>query len=211
MRVAVCNEASTFKRNKEILFALEGFGLDVFNVGMKEETEENTPLTYIHTGFLAALLLNLGKVDYVIGGCGTGIGFMNSVLQYPGVVCGLIASPLDGWLFSEINQGNCISLPLNKGYGWAGEKNLQLIFEQIFKVSHSRGYPTYRQDSQEASRRVLREVSSLVHLPFHNLIEKLPKEIVTTVLEFENVRELIAPNCPNNQDLLKVVIEQLGR
>ncbi len=42
-------------------------------------------------------------------------------MQYPGVSCGLIADPLDAWLFSMINAGNCISLALNKGYGWAGE------------------------------------------------------------------------------------------
>jgi hypothetical protein len=32
-------------------------------------------------------------VDFVVGGCGTGLGYLNAVMQYPGVVCGHLLSP----------------------------------------------------------------------------------------------------------------------
>lgn len=43
--------------------------------------------------------------------------------------CGLIQSPLDAWLFGQINGGNCISLALNFGYGWATDINLWFVFD----------------------------------------------------------------------------------
>ena len=64
-----------------------------------KKSGEKPELQYIHTGFLSALLVKLKKVDLVVGGCGTGIGYMNSVMQYPGVFCGLIQIPwMPGYL-----------------------------------------------------------------------------------------------------------------
>ena len=92
------------------------------------KTGAQPELTYIHTGFLAAILLNLKRVDLVVGGCGTGQGFLNSVMQYPNVCCGLIQSPLDAWLFGQINGGDCISLGFHYGFCWAAEIHLEVIF-----------------------------------------------------------------------------------
>ncbi len=89
MRIAIVNETSAADKNADILAALAGRGHEILNVGMKKSGEQ-PELQYIHTGFLSALLLNLEIADLVVGGCGTGIGYMNSVMQYPGVVCGLI-------------------------------------------------------------------------------------------------------------------------
>jgi ribose 5-phosphate isomerase RpiB len=113
-RVAVVSETSAVDKNPHILAALEGRGLDVVNAGMVNAGEE-PELQYIHTGLLAALLLAAGRADVVVGGCGTGQGFMNAVMQYPGVVCGHLLAPLDAWLFNKINAGNVISLAINEG------------------------------------------------------------------------------------------------
>ncbi len=75
---------------------------------------------------MSALLLNLKAVDFVVGGCGTGLGYLNAVMQYPGVFCGHLLTPLDAFLFARINAGNCVSLALNQGYGWAGDVNLRM-------------------------------------------------------------------------------------
>ena len=121
MKIAVISEVSAVAKNPDIVAALEGRGHEIFNVGMKT-ADEKPELTYIQTGLLAGLLLGTNRVDLVVGGCGTGQGFLNSSLQYPGVMCGLIANDLDAWLFGQINGGNCISLALLVGYGWAGDK-----------------------------------------------------------------------------------------
>ena len=43
----------------------------------------------------------------------------------PGVFCGLVIDPTDAFLFAQINDGNAISMPYAKGFGWAAELNLQ--------------------------------------------------------------------------------------
>ena len=190
MKIAVINETSAGDKNKDILGALEGFGHEVLNAGMKERGGQ-PELTYIHTGFLAAALINLGRVDLVVGGCGTGIGFLNSVVQYPNVVAGIISGPLDAWLFAQINAGNVLSLPLNQGYGWAGETNLRFIFEKLFSVTSGCGYPPHRAESQAQSRQTLQAISRTSHLPFAEIVAKLDERVVGPVLAFPGVLDLL--------------------
>ena len=190
MKIAVLNETSAGDRNAAILDALSQYQHTVINAGMRK-SGDRPELSYIHTGFLAALLLNSGRADFVVGGCGTGQGFLNSVMQYPGVSCGLIADPLDAWLFSLINAGNCISLALNKGYGWAGEVNLRFIFEKIFDVERGTGYPPHRREPQAESRLVLEHISRATHLPFASILQNLPERVVKPALDFPGIRELL--------------------
>lgn len=190
MKIAVINETSAADRNADIMAALQGRGHDVLNVGMKKNFDI-PELQYIHTGLLSALLLNLKRVDYVVGGCGTGQGFLNSALQYPGVICGLIETPLDAWLFTQINGGNCISLRLNQGYGWASNENLKFIFDRIFSVESGCGYPEHRQESQQESLRILKKVSLITHRTFAEILEGLPESIVSTVVHYPGVLALL--------------------
>jgi len=191
MRIAVINETSAADKNKDILAALEGRGHEIINAGMTERGAE-PELTYIHTGLLSAMLLELGKVDFVVGGCGTGQGFLNSVMQYPGVFCGLIQNPLDAWLFGQINGGNCVSLALNFGYGWAGDINLKFIFDRLFSLeAFGLGYPPHRERSQQQSRRTLEGVSAATHKGFAQIIADLEDYAVRPVLEYPGVCELI--------------------
>jgi ribose 5-phosphate isomerase RpiB len=190
VRIAVINETSAGDKNKDIMNALEGFGHEVINAGMKKSGGD-PELTYIETALLGAILLNIGRVDLVVGGCGTGQGFLNAVMQYPNVFCGLISEPLDAWLFRQINGGNCISLALNKGYGWAGDVNLKFIFEKMFSVGYGVGYPEHRKESQRKSREILCEMSKRFHLSFELILEKTDDEILEKVLRFPGVTEII--------------------
>jgi ribose 5-phosphate isomerase RpiB len=191
VKIAVINETSAADKNKDILAALEGRGHEIYNAGMIKSGA--TPeLTYIHTGLLAAILLNLKRVDFVVGGCGTGQGFLNSVMQYPGIVCGLILTPLDGWLFTQINGGNCISLALNQGYGWAGDVNLRFIFDYIFSVERGCGYPPHRKESQRASKQILEKINQDTHRSFPEILRALPEAVIKPVFDYPGVEELIA-------------------
>ncbi|MCD6219438.1 RpiB/LacA/LacB family sugar-phosphate isomerase [Candidatus Calescamantes bacterium] len=191
MKIAVINETSAADKNKDILAALEGRGHTIINAGMTK-TGTQPELTYIHTGLLAAILINLKRVDFVVGGCGTGQGFLNSVMQYPNVCCGLIQTPLDAWLFGQINGGNCISLALNYGYGWAGDINLKFIFDRLFSLKKfGDGYPPHRKQSQRQSIRILRRISKIVHRSFAEIISSLDESIIRPVLTYPGVLELI--------------------
>lgn len=191
MKIAVINETSAADRNADILAALEGRGYEIINAGMRKNGE--TPeLQYIHTGLLAAILLNLKRVDLVVGGCGTGQGFMNAVMQYPGIFCGHILNDLDAWLFAQINAGNCISLALNQGYGWAANVNLKFIFDKYFSVEAGQGYPSHRREPQSQSRSTLQTISAVTHRPMAEIINSLPGDVLNPVLQYPGVRELIA-------------------
>ncbi len=190
MKIAVLNETSAADRNADILRALDGRGHEIVNAGMKKNGE--TPeLTYIHTGLMSALLLNTGRVDLVVGGCGTGQGYLNSVMQYPGVVCGHILTALDAWLFAQINGGNCFALMLNQGYGWAGDVNLRFIFDRIFSVESGAGYPPHRREPQRQARETLARVSQYTHRSMAEILDALPESIVRPTLEYPGVRELL--------------------
>ena len=190
MRIAVINEVSASQRNGDILDALDGRGHRILNCGMSGP-DSGPELNYLHTGFLAGYLLGKGAVDLVIGGCGTGQGFFNSVLQYPGVACGLLRTPLDAVLFARINGGNCISLALNEGYGWGGEMNLILLFNAFFASEIGSGFPEHRKAPQQESRRALRDISAACHKDWDGIIVSLPKSFVDHCLSFPAVRELL--------------------
>jgi ribose 5-phosphate isomerase RpiB len=186
MRIAVINETSAAHRNAHILGALEGRGHTIINAGMTENGAE-PELTYIHTGLLSALFLNLDAADFVVGGCGTGQGYLNAAMQYPGVFCGHILTPLDAWLFTQINGGNCISLMLNQGYGWASDVNLQMIFDALFSVESGIGYPSHRQASQRESRQTLAKVSKYTHPDMAEIIRRLPEAILQPALTYPGI------------------------
>jgi len=208
MKIAILNETSAADRNADIFASLDGRGHEIFNVGMKKSGEK-PELQYIHTGFLSALLLNLKKVDLVVGGCGTGIGYLNSVMQYPGVFCGLLLQPLDAWLFAQINAGNCISLALNQGYGWASGVNLSFIFDRFFNVEHGCGYPENRREPQAASREILNEISHTAHKNMAEIVRGLPEIVVKPALEYPGVLDLVDLNNMENEDLKNAISEWL--
>ena len=190
MRIAVINETSAADRNVDILAALDGLGHEVINAGMKKSGEK-PELSYIHTGLMSAVLLNAGSVDFVVGGCGTGQGFLNSVMQYPGVTCGHIITPLDAWLFAQINAGNCVSLMLNQAYGWAGEVNIRFIFEKLLCVEPGAGYPEHRRDPQQASRLLLHNLNVITHNDMRGIIERLPAEVIQPVVDYPGFLEIL--------------------
>lgn len=190
MRIAVITEGSTKFHNADVVKALDGMGHEVYNLGMKD-IEGEPDLTYMETALLSALSLNLKAVDFVIGGCGTGQGYMNAVLQYPGVACGLIIDSVEAWLFSQVNDGNCISLPLNKGYGrLAGDINVRYILEKLFNDTCGQGYPVARGELQKKAREKLAKFSQTAHLPMGEILVKMDQDVVRNALTFPGVIDL---------------------
>ncbi len=190
MIIAVINEISAAERNADILGALQGRGHEVLNLG-NTNSNDTPALLYTHTGLMSALLLHLKAVDFVIGGCGTGLGYLNSVMQYPGVFCGHLLTPLDAWLFARINAGNCVSLALNQGYGWAGEVNLRLMFDALFTADTGSGYPPHRAEPQRRSREVLDQISQAAHRPMVEILKLLPDEVLRPALTFPSMKKIL--------------------
>jgi len=206
MRIVVLNETSAADRNADILSALEGRGHFIINAGMQQSGTQ-PELTYIHTGLLAALFLNLGAADLVVGGCGTGQGFLISVMQYPNITCGHIVTPLDVWLFTQINGGNCISLMLNQGYGWASNVNLKIIFDALFSVESGIGYPTHRQQSQRQSQAILSAISGSSHLAMADILPRLPGDIVLQALNYPGIFDALQVDALPGSPLKNIILQ----
>ena len=200
MKIAVINEISAADKNADILKALEGRGHAILNLG-NTRGSDSPGLLYIHTGLMSALLLNFNLVDFVVGGCGTGLGYLNSVMQYPGVFCGHLLTPLDAFLFARINAGNCISLALNQGYGWAGDVNLRMLFDALFTPETGVGYPPQRAEPQRQARHLLQQVSRATHRSMTEILAALPDEVVRPALTFPAFRPLLEQAASANDGL----------
>ncbi len=205
MKIAVFNESSTCLKNKDVMNALKEAGLDAFNLGMTGP--EDSVLLTVETGLMTALVLNLNCVDFVIGGCGTGQGYLNAAVQYPNVVCGLITEPSDAWLFSQINAGNCVSLALNKGYGWAGDINLKYMFQRLFETEPGLGYPVSRKQPQEEIRVRHSEVMNATHYQMDQILDRLDKNLVRNVFHFKNFFTFLVEHGDRSLPLYGKIIE----
>jgi ribose 5-phosphate isomerase RpiB len=159
VKIALITENSQAAKNGIIHDALtavaEPLGHQVFNYGMYSP-EDKASLTYVMNGLLTGVLLNSGAADFVVTGCGTGMGSMLACNAMPGVFCGLIIDPTDAFLFGQINDGNAISMPYAKGFGWAAELNLQDVYRKLFDGERGLGYPKERAEIMRTNRGILK-------------------------------------------------------
>ena len=207
MRIAVINEFSACARNGDIVAALEASvpGASIRNVGMSAPGQEPS-LVYVHTGLITGIMLGAGWCDFAVGGCGTGQGYLISAMQFPGVFCGLVIDPLDAWLFSQINGGNCVSLALNKGYGWAGDVNLKYIFDKLFCDPVGGGYPVIRAESQAQSHARLQMFSEKAHRPLNEILTDIPDEIWAPILQHKPFMDIVEQH--KESDIAKIILEK---
>ena len=210
MIIALINENSQAAKNEMICETLkkvvEPMGHRVVNYGMYSAEDPNS-LTYVQNGILAAVLLNSGAADYVITGCGTGEGAMLACNSFPKVLCGHIESPLDAYLFSQVNDGNCVALPFAENFGWGGELNLQYIFEKLFYTPGGGGYPKERVVPEQRNKKILDSVKEITHTDMVTILEKLDRELVRGALSGEKFAEYFFADC--KCDKLAAAVKQI--
>lgn len=198
MKIALINENSQAAKNALIFETLkkvvEPMGHEVVNYGMYGAEDPNS-LTYVQNGILAAVLLNSGAVDYVITGCGTGEGAMLAANSFPKVLCGHIESPLDAYLFSQVNDGNCVSLPFAENFGWGGELNLEYIFEKLFCTPGGGGYPKDRVIPEQRNKKILDSVKEVTHVDMVTILKNLDRDLVKGALSGEKFAEYFFADC----------------
>lgn len=198
MKIALINENSQASKNSIICESLkkvvEPKGHEVFNYGMYG-VEGEAQLTYVQNGILAAILLNSGAADYVITGCGTGEGAMLACNAFPGVLCGHIVDPSDAYMFAQINDGNAISLPFAKGFGWGAELNLEYIFEKLFEGESGKGYPKDRVIPEQRNKKILDEVKKVTHTDMLTILKNIDQDLLKGAVSGANFKEYFFDNC----------------
>ena len=198
MRIALVMENSQASKNALVEQVLrqvvEPLGHTVDNYGMYT-AEDDCQLTYVHAGLLASLLLTTGAADYVVTGCGTGEGAMLACNSFPGVLCGHLEDPADGYLFAQINDGNCVALPYAKDFGWGGERKLEMIFHQLFAYGHGNGYPKERVVPEQRNKKILDGVKAITYRPLIDILKDMDPAFVKNAVSGAHFAELFYPKC----------------
>ena len=213
MKIALINENSQAAKNEIIYNSLkntvEPMGHEVLNFGMYSADDE-TQLTYVMNGLLAAILLNSKAVDFVVTGCGAGEGAMLALNSFPGVLCGHVTSPLDAYLFGQVNDGNAIAMPFAQGFGWGAELNLDYTFEKLFSTEMGGGYPKERVVPEQRNKKILDEVKKITHHDIMYVLENIDQDFLKTTVSGEKFKELFFANCqvPEIADYIKKVISE---
>lgn len=212
MKIALINENSQAAKNEMICDNLkkvvEPLGHTVYNYGMYSG-EDEVQLTYVMNGLLAAILLNSKAADYVVTGCGTGEGAMLAANAFPGVLCGHIVDAEDAYMFAQINDGNAISLPFAKGFGWGAELTLQYIFEKLFSCESGGGYPKDRVIPEQRNKKILDGIKEITHTDMVTILQKVDQEFLKTTISGAKFQEYFFANCQVAEiaDYLKGVLE----
>jgi ribose 5-phosphate isomerase RpiB len=197
MKIALIIENSQAAKSSIVHDALksvaEPLGHQVHHYGMYA-AEDKASLTYVMNGLLAGVLLNSKAADFVVTGCGTGMGSMLACNAMPGVFCGLIADPTDAFLFGQINDGNAIAMPYAKGFGWAAELNLQDCYRKLFDGERGLGYPKERAQIMAKNRGILKELKAASCHDMLTVLKSVDQELLKSAVAGERFEELFFAN-----------------
>jgi ribose 5-phosphate isomerase RpiB len=197
MKIALITENSQAAKNGIIHDALtavaEPLGHQVFNYGMYSADDEAS-LTYVMNGLLTGIILNSGAADFVVTGCGTGMGSMLACNAMPGVFCGLVIDPTDAFLFGQINDGNAISMPYAKGFGWAAELNLQDVYAKLFDGENGLGYPRERAEIMRKNRGILKDLKAASCHDMLTVLKNVDQDLLKAAIAGERFAEYFFAN-----------------
>jgi ribose 5-phosphate isomerase RpiB len=192
MKIALIIENSQAAKSDIVFNALksvaEPLGNEVFHYGMYTP-EDDAALTYVMNGLLAGILLNSKAADFVVTGCGTGMGSMLACNSMPNVSCGLVIDPTDAFLFGQINDGNAISMPYAKGFGWAAELNLQDCYRKLFEIERGVGYPKERAAIMATNRGILANLKAASHHDMLTVLKNIDQDFLKATIAGERFQE----------------------
>lgn len=191
MRIGVIQASSQASKNTLLYETVKKYasGSDVINFGCKED--EKNEYSYVEISILTGLLLSSGAVDFIVTGCSSGQGMMLACNSMPDVLCGYAPSPMDAYLFAQINNGNAISLPLGEGYTWAGIDNFEKTIAGLFSEPFGLGYP-----KSEALRKMkdtleLKRIRKCSQISTVDLMGKMDRSFLEKIMKKDDVINFI--------------------
>lgn len=197
MKIALIIENSQAAKSEIVHSALTAvagpLGHAVHHYGMYTP-EDKASLTYVMNGLLTGILLNSGAADFVVTGCGTGMGSMLACNAMPGVFCGLVIDPTDAFLFGQINDGNAIAMPYAKGFGWAAELNLQDVYRKLFEGERGLGYPKERAQIMATNRGILKELKAATCHDMLTVLKTVDQDLLKAAVAGEKFQDLFFAN-----------------
>lgn len=197
MKIALIIENSQAAKSDIVHDALtsvaEPLGHKVYHYGMYGP-EDKASLTYVMNGLLAGILINSKAADFIVTGCGTGMGSMLACNAMPGVFCGLVMDPTEAFLFGQINDGNALAMPYAKGFGWAAELNLQDCYRKLFEFERGVGYPKERAEVMAKNRNILKEVKAASCHDMLSVLKSVDQDLLKAAIAGERFEEYFFAN-----------------
>lgn len=194
MRIAVIQASSQAAKNELIYSAVKKYAADAEVINFGCFGNEDNKYSYIEISVLVGLLLSSKSVDLVVTGCSSGQGMMLACNNMPDVLCGYIPTPMDAYLFAQINDGNAVSLPLGEEYTWAGEENLDKTIAKLFSEPFGQGYPKSEAERKLEDTRLLKSIRSSSQIKMTELLKTLEKPLLDKVLSKKDVVEYVLEN-----------------
>lgn len=211
MKIGLIIENSQAAKSELVHDALravaEPQGHTVFHYGMYGP-DDDASLTYVMNGLLTGLLINARAVDFVVTGCGTGVGSNIACNAMPGVFCGLVVDPTDAFLFGQINDGNAISMPYAKGFGWAAELNLQDCYRKLLEVERGVGYPKERASIMAKNRGILKSMKAAACHDMLTVLKAVDQTLLKAAIAGRRFSEYFFENAENVEiaDYIKTIM-----
>ena len=187
MRIGLINENSQADKNQlifqQLQKAAEPYHHEVLNFG-KLSKNDTRAMSYTEIGLQASILIATKTVDFIVTGCGTGQGAAISCNAFPNLICGVITSPLDMYLFGQINAGNAISIAYAEKFGWGSEIELKQIFNECFSHQFGQGYPEVYAESQKKSRERFATIKKCIEPSMLDIYRRFPSKEISEVINY---------------------------
>ncbi len=135
MKIAFLIDGSQADKNEEaaqVLAAAAGqYGHRLINYG--QYGKDSFLMTTITNSILASALLACGAADFIISGCGSGVGANICYNSMPNIVSMLAEEPYEVAEGVKAIRCNCLSFPFGKRFGVGGIENLRFTAELMFE------------------------------------------------------------------------------
>ena len=187
MNIGIIQASSQVGKNKLIFDTVKKYaaGSEIINFGCTEDEPDR--YSYIEISVLAGMLLSSGAVDFIVTGCSSGQGMMLACNSFPGVLCGYAPTPMDAYLFAQINNGNAVSLPLGEEYTWAGYEYFDATVAKLFSEPFGQGYPKGEAARKLRDTELLKQIRRSSQRAAVDLLESLDGDFVQSILRKQNV------------------------
>ena len=201
MRIGIIQASSQAAKNRLLSDTVKKYAVndEIINFGCREDEPEQ--FSYVEISVLAGLLLASGAVDFIVTGCSSGQGMMLACNNFPGVLCGYAPSPMDAYLFVQINNGNAVSLPLGEEYTWTGYENFENTIAKLFSEPFGQGYPKSEADRKIKDTRMLKEIRSRSQRSAAELLDSLDRSFIEHIMQKQDVIQYILQH--GNSDLVQ--------
>ncbi len=208
MRIGVIQASSQADKNEMVFRAVREYAADseVTNFGCRAGESER--YSYVEISLLAGMLLAGGAVDFIVTGCSSGQGMMLACNSFPGVLCGYAPTPMDAYLFAQINNGNAVSLPLGEEYTWGGQDNMERTIRKLFSEPFGQGYPKGEAARKLKDTALLKEIRARSQTDAVSFLDSLDRQTAERIMTKRDVTEYILENGTN--EALKDWIRRQG-